>query len=282
MEFSIQPADIESRILLLRGLSVMLDRDLAMLYRVPTKHLNQQVKRNRGRFPNDFMFRLTAEEAEEIRSLSPRGSWHGKRPHAFTEQGAGMLAAVIRSPIAAAVTVHILRVFRDLHTPLEPAPYAPVESGRQSVFHVVRDAFLFCRNDLPLSTEGSCTYFLRAGNDGLIKIGSTRNLIVRLQTLATISPVPLRLLGIMNGDHEDFCHRRLDVYRSHGEWFLPVEPVLEFIRKHAITPPAGTSERSPDDSSPQRLSSSGVDSPRLRRARRLGKSQPTAQGEGRP
>src|SRR5437867_12556395 len=106
MQSSTRPEPLENRILLLRGRAVMLSKDLAQLYKVTAKKLNQQVKRNPRRFPPDFVFQLTDEEAENVRAqvLGPKGSWRGKLPYAFTEQGAGMLAAVLRSPTAAKVT----------------------------------------------------------------------------------------------------------------------------------------------------------------------------------
>jgi len=232
------PLSIKDRILSLRGMLVMLDRDLAALYGVRTRHLNQQVKRNQNRFPSDFMFQLTAAEAEDIRVLGSRGSWHGKLPYAFTELGAGMLAAVLRSPTATKATIHILRVFRSLRAAEELAPHSEVERQRLDLFHAVRDAFLYCPEDKPFTTDVPCTYFMQAGKDGPIKIGSTKNLVVRLRTLATMTPLPLRLLGIMKGDHEEYCHARLGAFRMHGEWFAPSDTVLDFIRTNAITPPA--------------------------------------------
>jgi len=82
------------------------------------------------------------------------------------------------------------------------------------------------------TTDVAWTYFLQAGKEGPIKIGSTRNLLVRLRTLATMSPIPLTLLGVMKGDHEGRCHRHLGAFRAHGEWFALTEPVLEFIREN--------------------------------------------------
>jgi hypothetical protein len=96
---------------------VMLDADLAALYGVPTKALIQAVRRNRSRFPADFMLRLPIEEAPNLRSQivtssSSRG-WGGRRyvPHAFTEQGVAMLSSVLRSPRAIAVNITIMRAF---------------------------------------------------------------------------------------------------------------------------------------------------------------------------
>src|SRR5919106_3079633 len=122
-----QAGAIKDHILLLRDQRVMLDRDLAVLYGVRTNRLNQQVKRNRNRFPGDFMFQLTAGEADAVRvpMLGRKGSWHGKLPYAFTEEGAGMLAAVLRSPTAAAVTLQILRAFKRLRDAAEFPESAP-------------------------------------------------------------------------------------------------------------------------------------------------------------
>lgn len=112
------PTDIriEEAILLIRGQKVMLDRDLAALYGVTTSHLNRAVKRNFDRFPEDFMFQLTAEEAEGLRCQFGilklgRGQHYKYLPFAFTEQGVAMLSSVLRSPRAVQVNVAIMRAF---------------------------------------------------------------------------------------------------------------------------------------------------------------------------
>jgi hypothetical protein len=108
------PAEIiERRILLLRGHKVMLDSHLAELYQVPTKVLNQAVKRNRDRFPEDFMFRLSDEEKESLRSQIVTSSYGGRRylPYVFTEQGVAMLSTVLNSKRAIAVNIAIMRTF---------------------------------------------------------------------------------------------------------------------------------------------------------------------------
>ena len=91
----------------------MLDQDLAALYGVGTKVLNQAVSRNTGRFPEDFMFRLTHEEFENLKSHIVTSSWGGRRspPYAFTEQGVAMLSTVLRSEQAIQVNVAIMRAF---------------------------------------------------------------------------------------------------------------------------------------------------------------------------
>lgn len=106
---------VEAKILLVRGQKVMLDSDLAALYRVETKALNRAVKRNGERFPEDFMFQLTLEETRSLRfhfgtSKEGRG---GRRypPFAFTEQGVAMLSSVLRSQRAVQVNIAIMRAF---------------------------------------------------------------------------------------------------------------------------------------------------------------------------
>ena len=91
----------------------MLDSDLADLYQAPTKAFNQAVKRNLDRFPDDFMFQLTEEEASLLRSQSVTSSWGGRRylPYAFTQEGVAMLSSVLSSPRAIQVNISIMRVF---------------------------------------------------------------------------------------------------------------------------------------------------------------------------
>src|SRR5258707_4475281 len=106
---------IEQAILLLRGQKVMLDRDLAALYGVETKNLNKAVRRNLDRFPSDFMFQLTTEEAQNLRfQIGTSSSGYGGRrylPYVFTEQGVAMLSSVLRSKQAGQVNVAIMRAF---------------------------------------------------------------------------------------------------------------------------------------------------------------------------
>lgn len=108
---------IERAILLIRGRRVMLDADLAAIYGVPTKRLNEQVKRNIDRFPEDFMFQLTQEEFEALRSqiaTSKTAGRGGRRtlPYAFTEHGAVMLASVLNTPIAVHASIQVLTGLR--------------------------------------------------------------------------------------------------------------------------------------------------------------------------
>jgi len=105
---------VEQAILLIRGQRVMLDADLAKLYGVSTKALNQAVKRNRDRFPDDFMFRLSATEKTEVVTNCDhlkRLKYSPALPNAFTEHGAVMLASLLNSPIAVAASIHVVRAF---------------------------------------------------------------------------------------------------------------------------------------------------------------------------
>lgn len=108
--------DITGSILVLRGQRVILDRELAAIYGVTTKRLNEQVKRNSDRFPEDFMFQLTLDEAERSRSQfatlkSGRGQNIKYRPYAFSEHGAIQAANVLNSPRAIAMGVFVVRAF---------------------------------------------------------------------------------------------------------------------------------------------------------------------------
>ncbi len=107
---------IASRIVVLRGQRVMLDADLAALYGVTTKRLNEQVRRNLERFPSDFMFQLINQEVAILKSQFATSSWGGKRkrPLAFTEHGALMAAMVLNSTRATEVSVYVVRAFVEL------------------------------------------------------------------------------------------------------------------------------------------------------------------------
>lgn len=106
---------VESRILFLRHQRVILDADIAELYGVPVKRLNEQVKRNQGRFPADFMFRLTGKEHDILRSqfATSKKTRGGRRytPYAFTEHGAIMAATVLNSERAVQMSVFVVRAF---------------------------------------------------------------------------------------------------------------------------------------------------------------------------
>ena len=112
-EIMIPDKMVKDKIYLIRDKKVMLDMDLAELYDVETRRLNEQVKRNIARFPQDFMFQLNREELEILKSQSATSSWGGRRklPNAFTEQGVAMLSGILHSERAIKVNIQIMRVF---------------------------------------------------------------------------------------------------------------------------------------------------------------------------
>ena len=142
------PPRVEDAILAIRGQKVLLDADLAPMYGVTVRALNQAVKRNSARFPADFMFELTVEETTNLRSQSViSSSWGGRRylPRAFTEQGVAMLSSVLRSERAALVNVEIMRAFVRLRQMLQQnaelaRKLAALEKKYDAQFRVVFDA----------------------------------------------------------------------------------------------------------------------------------------------
>jgi hypothetical protein len=144
------PEKIEKAIYLIRGEKVMLDRDLARLYDVSTAAFNQAVRRNRDRFPEDFMFQLTSAEMAQLnRSQIVIGSEKHRdprfRPYAFTEQGVAMLSSVLRSKRAITVNIEIMRAFVKLRQMLASNAELSrrlddLESKYDKQFRVVFDA----------------------------------------------------------------------------------------------------------------------------------------------
>lgn len=138
---------ITHSIYLIRGQKVLLDVDLAALYNVETRILMQSVKRNRERFPEDFMFELTKQELNDLRSQIVISSWGGRRypPFAFTEQGVAMLSSVLRSKRAIQVNVEIMRAFVQLRRLLTSntdlsKKLAQLEQKYDAQFKIVFDA----------------------------------------------------------------------------------------------------------------------------------------------
>ncbi len=113
---TLSPRVLAGRILQVRGQRVMLDSDLAQVYGVETRRLNEQVKRNAGRFPADFMFYLTEPEMHNLKSQIATSSWGGRRklPLVFTEHGAIMAASVLNSARAVEMSVYVVRAFVQL------------------------------------------------------------------------------------------------------------------------------------------------------------------------
>jgi hypothetical protein len=118
MDALVVQGEISSKILDLRGKQVMLDRDLAELYQVETRRLNEQVKRNLDRFPDDFMFQMNEKELEDWKSQFATSNKElmglRKMPYVFTEEGIYMLATVLNSKVAVQTNIHIIRTFKKL------------------------------------------------------------------------------------------------------------------------------------------------------------------------
>jgi hypothetical protein len=156
---------IERRILLIRGQRVMLSTHLADLYKVETRVLNQAVKRNISRFPEDFMFQLNTSEAEQLVSqnvIRHKKYFGGSLPYAFTEQGVAMLSSVLNSERAIKVNIEIMRAFVRLRQIL--ASHADLARKLQALekkydtqFKVVFDAI---REVYPVRDHKSCTMFM--------------------------------------------------------------------------------------------------------------------------
>ena len=120
----IETTEIKTKIYTIRGVRVMLDRDLAELYQVETRRLNEQVKRNIKRFSDDFMFQLTKDEFDSLISQIATSSWGGVRklPLVFTELGVAMLSSILNSEIAIEINKKIIRIFISLRQQISLNP----------------------------------------------------------------------------------------------------------------------------------------------------------------
>jgi hypothetical protein len=164
---------IERRIYLIRAHKVILDRDLAELYEVPTFRLNEAVKRNRQRFPDDFMFQLTKEEAEFLTSqfaMSKPGRG-GRRtlPYVFTEQGVAMLSSVLNSERAIEVNIVIMRTFVRLRSILAThknlaAKLEALEKKYDQRFRVVFDILRQLTEPGPVPKKGTMGFIASPKN----------------------------------------------------------------------------------------------------------------------
>ena len=170
--------NIQSKIYEVRGVKVMLDKDLAELYQVTTGNLNKAVKRNIKRFPSDFMFQLNKEEFEKLRNdlifQNGTSSWGGTRklPYAFTEQGLAMLSGLLNSDIAINVNISIMRAFvamRQMAVSLPlPDTVTDVAQLRKDFEELKLDIedILHDQNDINESTRAQ----LAAINDALLEL----------------------------------------------------------------------------------------------------------------
>jgi len=152
---------IERSIRMIRHEKVILDEDLAELYGVEVKRLNEQVRRNPDRFPADFMFQLTNQEFKDLKSqFATSSQWGGRRtaPYAFSEQGVAMLSSVLHSPRAVQVNVEIMRTFVRLRRMLAShadlaAKLEQMEQKYDSQFRVVFDAIRQMMQDTSIPAE---------------------------------------------------------------------------------------------------------------------------------
>jgi hypothetical protein len=141
---------IQNKIYTIRGQRVMLDRDLAEMYGVETRRLNEQIKRNIKRFPDDFMFQLKKEEFENLMSQFATSSWGGTRklPYAFTELGVAMLSSVLNSDTAIEINMGIMRAFVTIRQALtNPQP------DRYEELKQYMDEILIDQNDINEDTR---------------------------------------------------------------------------------------------------------------------------------
>lgn len=155
---------IKSKIHTVRGQRVMLDKDLASLYGVEVRVLNQAVKRNIKRFPEDFMFQLNAEEWEILKSHFVTSSWGGARkvPYAFTEQGVAMLSSVLKSETAIEVNIRIMRAFvAYANTSLLPSATIANSKARSTVWLPISRRFLPTRTTLTKRTVATSSSSMR-------------------------------------------------------------------------------------------------------------------------
>ena len=176
---TIVPAErIEAKILLIRGQKVMLDADLAALYGVSTKRLNEQVRRNKDRFPDDFLFQLSAQETENLRSqFATSSAEHGGRryrPYAFTEHGAVMLASVLNSKIAVEASIQVVRAFVRLRQMLAThkelaAKLAELESRLDAHDENITAVFEAIRQLMKTAGKTAKTNRFHGGKQGIVR-----------------------------------------------------------------------------------------------------------------
>lgn len=170
-------SDIQKKIVVVRGVRVMLDADLAALYQVETKQLKRQVRRNISRFPADFMFELTEEETKDLRCQNDTSSQHGGNryaPMAFTDLGVAMLSSVLTSEIAVQVNIAIMRAFSAMKEYVSRQSRLDVEleslKARVNLLAEERETDLASFNDLSEEMRSEISYINQAIADLSVKI----------------------------------------------------------------------------------------------------------------
>ncbi len=176
---------IKSKIYEIRGQKVMLDRDLAQMYGVETRTLNQAVKRNIERFPADFMFQLTDEEWQILKSQFVTSSWGGvrKMPYAFTELGVAMLSSVLSSKIAIQINMGIMRSFVAIRHSLPPTSVDQISELKTEL------------NSLKEYIEEVFTDYNDINDDTRMQLELINETLAKLQTEGRGLPKNRRLIG---------------------------------------------------------------------------------------
>ncbi len=231
---------MERKIFLIRDLNVMLDKDIAELYGVQTKVFIQAVKRNKERFPNDFMFQLTKEEFKNLRSQFVTSSWGGRRylPYAFTEQGVAMLSSVLNSKRAVQVNIGIMRVFVNIRKVVSAnkemlSKLNQLEDKIQSHDEKIRTIFEIIHKPLdskllspkePFSNKKtirdiihSCEeyvywidkYFSKAGMDWLLELLNTKK-VKLVKILMTQEKADEKFISLYNDLKEEFKNNGIE------------------------------------------------------------------------
>ena len=160
---------LDDKIFIIRGIQVMIDKDLAELYQVETKRLNEQVKRNIERFDRDFMFQLSDDEFEKLRSQNATTNFNMIRnnPYVFTEQGVYMLATVLKSGVAVEVTKQIMRTFVRLKN--QSVPYFDIIKRLEKIETNDKDTRELLQKVVQVVTSMQSIY--DEANEGTKKIG---------------------------------------------------------------------------------------------------------------
>lgn len=183
---------IQNKIYEIRGLKVMLDQDLADLYQVEVRVLNQAVKRNIKRFPSDFMFQLTTNEWDILKSQFVTSSWGGirKLPYAFTEQGLAMLSGVLNSDIAIQVNINIMRAFAAIRKIIATSPVDRVgrlEEQMKELKEYIEDVF---------------TDYNDINDDTRIQLELINETLAELQSKNKVLNKPRKPVGYIKPDEE--------------------------------------------------------------------------------
>jgi hypothetical protein len=176
---------IQSKIHEIRGYKVMLDFDLAEMYQVETRRLNESVKRNIKRFPDDFMFQLTKEELKNLMSQFATSSWGGTRklPFVFTEQGIAMLSGLLNSDVAITVNINIMRAFVAIRQLMANSPVDEVKELQNEI------------RELKLYIEDVFTDYNDINEDTRMQLECLNETLAELHSRNKASVKPLNPIG---------------------------------------------------------------------------------------